>query len=199
MKHLILFSLLFVNTITSFSQQTAKFKDVRDDKVYKTVKIGNQTWMTENLAFNADSNCWAYDNDQSFVAKYGYLYNWKTAKKACPAGWHLPNKEEFETLLNNCGGSGKEAYKALFPGGSSGFSAQFGGYGYGNSGFGGIGELAYFWSSSEESGYSEDEETGELSYHESACDLEFNSYYSKAYISVSDPSYDWSVRCLKDN
>jgi len=191
--------LVFVFSISSFAQSNT-FIDKRDGKVYKTVRIGLQTWIAENLAFKADSNCWAYDNDQSFVAKYGYLYNWQTAKTVCPTGWHLPNKEEFETLLNNCGGSGKEAYKALFPGGSSGFSARFGGYGTYYSGFYEIGERADFWSSSSEEARSyEEEETGELYYYESVSNLEFNGYSSTAYISAGYSSSNWSVRCLKDN
>jgi hypothetical protein len=104
--------------------------DRRDGKYYRTVKIGNQVWMAENLAFNYGSGCWAYDNNLSNVTKYGYLYNWETAKNACPAGWHLPSKSEFETLLNNVGGAGSAAYNSLKQGGNSGFSAPFGGWRY---------------------------------------------------------------------
>jgi uncharacterized protein (TIGR02145 family) len=199
MKRLILFSLLFVITKTSFSQQTATFKDVRDDRVYKTVKIGNQTWMAENLAFKTYSNCWAYDNDQNFVAKYGYLYNWEATKNACPAGWHLPGKEEFEALINNCGGSAEAAYKALFPGGSSGFSARFGGLSLGNGVFGEVGEYAYLWSSYKYAGHYEDEETGEVQYYESVSIFEMKSSYLTASMVSSSLWFGFSVRCLKDN
>ncbi|OQY03821.1 MAG: hypothetical protein B6I20_04280 [Bacteroidetes bacterium 4572_117] len=115
--------------------------DSRDGKQYKTVEIGNQVWMAENLAYKASSGCWAYDNDQSNVTKYGYLYNWQTAKTVCPTGWHLPTKSEFETLLNNYGNGNdneedwKANYTALIPGGESGFSASFGGWRYGNGKF----------------------------------------------------------------
>ena len=90
---------------TSFSQETRTFKDPRDGKVYKTVKIGSQTWFAENLTYKPSSgNYWAYDDNQSNVSKYGYLYDWETAKTVCPAGWHLPTDDEWKTLINYLGG-----------------------------------------------------------------------------------------------
>ncbi len=94
--------------LTAPAQDQGTFKDPRDGKVYKTVVIGTQTWMAENLAFKAKGGCHAYgwdaDNKKANVAKYGYLYEWKMAKKACPPGWHLPTKEEWETLIVHLGG-----------------------------------------------------------------------------------------------
>ena len=65
--------------------------DERDGQTYKTVKIGTQTWMAENLNyaytedpytfdyFMSDSTSWCYDNDPAYCAKYGRLYTWATA------------------------------------------------------------------------------------------------------------------------
>jgi uncharacterized protein (TIGR02145 family) len=188
MKKSILTLIIFIGSFLSFSQESGTFTDTRDGKVYKTVKIGSQTWMAENLAFNADSNCWVYNNNKKNVPKFGYLYNGKTAQKICPSGWHLPSKEEFETLLNNCGGSAETAYKALLPGGSSGFSILFGGGQDIN-----IGEIAPFWSSSL-TFLEEAEEDIEVQWA-----LYIKSKSSKAYMHFECSIYGFSVRCLKDN
>ncbi|MDR2583420.1 MAG: DUF4116 domain-containing protein [Fibromonadaceae bacterium] len=79
------------------------FTDPRDGKVYKTVKIGKQVWMAENLAYNAEGSK-VYDNDESNCQKYGRLYNRHNAMKACPEGWHLPCNEEWDILINFVGG-----------------------------------------------------------------------------------------------
>ena len=77
----------WTKTITVYKDQTkyvtvisSKPKDLpdyltdsRDGKRYKTVEIGSQVWMAENLAFKSASGSWAYDNSQSNVTKYGYL------------------------------------------------------------------------------------------------------------------------------
>ena len=68
-------------------------------KTYNTIKIGEQVWMAENLAFKPSiGNYWAYDDDISNVPKYGYLYDWETAKNVCPTGWHLPSDDEWKEL-----------------------------------------------------------------------------------------------------
>jgi len=125
---------------TSYGQQTGTFIDTRDGKVYKTVKVGNQTWFAENLAFNADSGCWAYADSEKYVKTYGYLYTYKTAVKVCPLGWRLPTDADWKELFNYSGGDSvagaklkskllwKKPNKGAID--SIGFSALPGGYRY---------------------------------------------------------------------
>jgi len=79
----------------------SSFTDQRDGKVYKTVKIGSQIWMAENLDYDAPGSKSYVNNETKFRIRF---YDWKTAMKACPPGWHLPNEEEWETLVDFVGG-----------------------------------------------------------------------------------------------
>jgi uncharacterized protein (TIGR02145 family) len=125
---IIIFTLIFCYLLT-YSQKQETFKDLRDGKIYKIVKIGNQTWFAENLAYKPNSgNYWAYDDNNKNVIKYGYLYDWETAQKVCPADWHLPSKDEFQLLLNTLESENKNAYTLLTSSENSGFSSLFSGY-----------------------------------------------------------------------
>ncbi|MCQ2063288.1 MAG: fibrobacter succinogenes major paralogous domain-containing protein [Fibrobacter sp.] len=103
-----------------------ELKDSRDGQVYKTVKIGDQVWMAQNLNY-ADSvatpalkaSSWCYDNDPEKCAVAGRLYTFAAAVDSlnmpkdsespitgiCPDGWHVPSFEEWTTLMENayCG------------------------------------------------------------------------------------------------
>lgn len=110
---------LITYPITDFYNVVGTLKDSRDGQVYKTVKIGSQIWMAENLKstmlndgtpltliedFNNSyskipSYCF-YDNDTSYLRTYGALYNWYTVKtgKICPIGWRVPSVSDWLKL-----------------------------------------------------------------------------------------------------
>ena len=132
MKKLIIYLTAFLVAIPIFGQES--FTDERDGKVYRTVKIGNQTWMAENLAFLPQvdrveeaqfemGRFWVYGfrgNDvkaaqQTEMYKtYGVLYNWMAACNSCPRGWRLPTDAEWQELEKSLGMTADDAQKRLW-------------------------------------------------------------------------------------
>ena len=98
------------NTIDTETEFIAKKGGVVD-RVYKKVTIGTQTWMAENLKY-ATGTSWCLNDNAGKCEVNGRLYEFETAKAACPDGWHLPSKAEWETLIAEVGGLGN-ADKAL--------------------------------------------------------------------------------------
>ena len=145
MKNILFLLLALAASGTLFAQQTGTFTDSRDGHVYKTIKIGNQTWMAENLAFNIDNESWPLNDDKKNIEYYGNFYKWETALTACPNGWKLPSKTDFEILINHFG-DWEKAYKALTKNGSSGFDALLTGWRGSYGGYPDKDNCTMFWS-----------------------------------------------------
>ncbi|MBV5312965.1 MAG: hypothetical protein JZU47_06695 [Prolixibacteraceae bacterium] len=172
----------------SIAVSTGSFTDTRDGHVYKWIKIGTQTWMLENLAYlpavspsreGAQAKpfyyVYGYNGLNTDDAKatgnfktYGVLYNWSAAKTACPAGWHLPDDEDWKQLelalgmtpeqANSIGSRGAESgakmkttdgwNKSGNGTNASQFSALPAGGRYGDGNFGNAGSNGFWWSAS---------------------------------------------------
>jgi uncharacterized protein (TIGR02145 family) len=138
----------------------AALTDNRDGKKYKTIIIGERTWMAENLNFNAESSV-CYDNKPENCEKYGRLYNWNTAKEACPSGWHLPSKEEW-AIDGYVGGEAGKKLKSKSGWNNEGngtddfgFNALPGGLGLSYSNFINVGGNGNWWSAGENERFSD--------------------------------------------
>jgi uncharacterized protein (TIGR02145 family) len=88
---------------SSTQEGNGRFIDPRDGQSYKTVVIGNQEWMAENLNYGTVGS-YCYSDLPTSCEEFGRLYTWETALYVCPEGWHLPTTGEFETLISNVGG-----------------------------------------------------------------------------------------------
>ncbi len=157
---LILGLLLFIacssskKTNNNSKPETGNFTDPRDGKTYKTVKVGDQWIMAENLAYKPDNGkFWAYENDESNIAIYGYLYDWETAMNIAPEGWHLPSRKEWMAIQKTLGAKLnifhylEKIFPKLVEGGSSGLNMLFGGMRTCNGKFKYLGDKARFWTS----------------------------------------------------
>jgi len=170
--------------------------DPRDNKKYKLVEIGSQIWMAENLNYEVkDSKC--YDNKSDNCKKYGRLYNWGTAKSACPSGWHLPSDAEFNATFNRNLRDAMAGKKDIGGENLKVFNAQFGGSGNSNGSFKYIEGICYgnmgcqigrgFWWSSTDKNATE------------ALGKTINSDRTDMNETLGDKTKDlYSVRCVMD-
>ncbi|MDR1830026.1 MAG: hypothetical protein LBQ76_04570 [Candidatus Fibromonas sp.] len=181
---------------------------------FRTVTIGTQIWMAENL--NCDvkgSRC--YNDDPANCAKYGRLYDWSTTmafssnrnplyndppiktkhRGICPSGWHIPRYEDWMELITTVGGEdagAKLKTTSDWIAGGNGtdefdFSALPGGGSYWGGSFENVGLYGNWWSAHEDGGYG--------GYFQLKSDEESTGGIDWHYDSKS---YLFSVRCLQD-
>ncbi len=150
----------------------------------KTVQIGNQVWMAENLNIKSkDSYC--YKNLAENCKTFGRLYSWEKAQRICSKGFRLPSDEDWSILADSLGGKDVAGFK-LMMGGETKFNILMGGnynkisdifsYQYRN---------AYFWTAT--------------SYSETAAWMrQFSSEQANINRSTVKKKYYFSVRCIKE-
>lgn len=193
--------------------------DERDGQTYKTVKIGDQWWMAENLNFETD-NSFCYNDSASYCEKYGRLYTWAAAmdsvgtwsangkdcgnevecsptypvRGVCPEGWRLPSEDDWDTLIDVVGGQSVAGAKLKS---TSGWN----GSGNGTDAFGlsvlPAGVVSYdgdYGSEGYSAGFwSSTEYISSLAY----C-MESSYIIDNGYVNVCNKYLGYSVRCLKD-
>ena len=189
--------------------------DYRDKHLYRTVTIGDQTWMAENLNYEVETGSSCYNDTLSNCQKYGRFYTWAAAvgkseeecgirkncnldtgyvRGVCPDGWHLPDTTEWKALFDAVGGietvgtmlKSTEGWKNNGNGSDTySFSALPAGYRDNDGDCNVEGYRTYFWSSTED-----------------ASDGAFNMYLNDgnddAYLSDYFKNFGFSVRCVKD-
>ncbi len=163
----------------------SKMEDKRDGNAYRTIIIGGSTWMAENLKYKAKSGAYFFDNDLNNIHGYGVLYDWETAKKSCPAGWHLPTGSEFQVLINYLD------QKEL-----STFAIQLGGMQDYEGTFSELDESGYYWTSTEYG--RENAEYFSYLLIDDKPVIDISRKEDIADIQGSEKSNKYSVRCLKN-
>lgn len=203
---------------SSTSANNGKMTDSRDGHTYKTVTIGSQTWMAENLNYETQ-NSYCYDDNASNCTKYGRLYTWAAAmdsvwtwstngkgcgynktcsptypvRGVCPEGWHLPSQTEWNTLFNAVGGSTTAGTKLKF---TSGWYSR--GNGTDDFSFSALPAGCRFY----DGRYDNDVFTNFWSSTEydslSACSMYLGCNHDDARLDIESKHFGFSVRCLQD-
>jgi len=184
-----------------------------DNNIYKTITIGNQVWMAENLKvthyrdgspiqkniYDKTGSYYNYNNNEYWTSSNGRLYNWyavTNTKNIAPVGWHIPTDNEWTILVNYlngefvAGGKLKETGTLhwLSPNteanNQSGFSALPSGF-VNYDEYSNMGKYSYFWS-----------------VDESSATNAWSRYlfygYAKSYRASNNKDFGFSVRCIKD-
>ncbi len=185
----------------------------KDGNIYTTIKIGNQTWLAQNLkttlyndgtAISDDELYWDYtwyNHDTAYKYRYGALYSWNAVNsgKLAPTGWHVATDADWTILTSYLGGTGvaggklKEAGTSHWLSPNTGatnevsFRALPGGYctHYFDSPCYQIGKIGYWWTATE-------------ALEEKAW-CRYMSYNNDDVVRIyTDKEFGFSVRCVKN-
>jgi len=183
--------------------------DKRDNQVYRTVVISNNVWMAQNMNYKIEPEeesteaSWCYNTLEN-CQKFGRLYNWDAALKACPEGWHLPTADEWKELLedHSCGKTSEnQEISYLCSGAELKASASWGDENEQENAFGfsvvaagviyndattALGEATFFWTSSDT-----------LSRYPYATLFSIDD--DSAIMGATEKTNGFSVRCIKGN
>lgn len=161
--------------------------------LYMTVKVGNQIWLNTNLNSDIDYS-WCYDGLKENCERFGRLYNWESAVKACPEGWRLPSDADWKVLEMFLGVSVSEVDSTFRRGTNEGAKMHSGAPGLPYGGmvnptdnyYDGINSMGLYWSSTESS---------------DATQAWMRGVYNddgRIYRGVLGKERGLSVRCMKD-
>lgn len=168
-----------------------EYLDVRDSQVYRTVQIGEQVWMAQNLNYSIEGS-FCFSNNSSYCNTGGRLYQWSLARNVCPNGWHLPDTTDFGILRDfaeqnnggiSVGNSLKSGKNDVF-----GFAGLVnGGYQTGPNGKFSQYERQFYWTDTADA---ENEDYAEVRYLEKTGNYLAYETFRK--------TWSLSVRCIKD-
>lgn len=203
----------YLNTEKDYGE----FMDSRDNQIYKTITIGNQTWMAENLNYdvNHGDQSWCGGSDGEGCDTYGRLYTWAAAvgktenecgffslcklpegiiQGVCPEGWHLPGNNEWNALFSSMNSAGTQSDATLF-------KSKFGLWNNVNEHY----EDDFGFSMLPAGAYSGDYylDVGDVAYFwtykEGGSTVAYSYFFeNKVYYNSMDKYYAFSVRCVKD-
>ena len=207
-KSFFILTFCFAISIAVNAQETGYFTDERDHHNYKYVTIGDQVWMAENLGYRPAEGSTVYyhsisDPDTIQNNKFfGRLYDFETALKVCPDGWHLPSDEEWTVLTEFLGGDIQAGGKMKTVGttddtglwnppnkdatNESGFSGVGGGYRNSDGYCTASNHYGVYWSSTKKSEYK-------------VWSRELTYQYGELRRFPKNIAHQNSVRCIKDN
>jgi uncharacterized protein (TIGR02145 family) len=178
------------------------FVDLRDYKVYWTIKIGEKEWFAQNLDYELQDLSWYYNNSVSNKV-YGKLYSGHllttNMEDICPEGWHIPTQQEWTDLINVCGGlknagpSLKETTDLYWRNSKnkrtneSGMTILPAGSRDSKPDFSNLGKYSFFWTS-----------TPNPKIKNSFFTIDFGFMRDNGIFNPGDPNWNFSIRCVKD-